>query len=1342
MDDTLNDTVAVLPVPAAQRWSPARAGIVNLWRYWDETFIFHRGRLLLRGPNGSGKSMALELLLPFLLDADANPARLTSAAKPRGTLFDRVMTGGADTRRVGFAWVEFCRGAETFTVGVRLSASASTRKVDHDFFTTSLVVGRDLHLLDEQRTPLSRRALVDALGDRGRVHGSADEHRAAVREVLYAGFSADRHGSVIGALLALRKEKVSQNLDLTKLSGVLSDALPPLDDHDLATVAEGFERLDRRRAELQGLEAELDVVRGLAASQRHYARVVVARAAGDVRAAKTRRDDVTRAERAARGDLTGAEDQARQTADDLEALTSRLREIDAEVDALKDSEAYRAGGNLRDLKNHVTSLRERAVRDRATAEQRDHEREQRADELAEAEHERSVARDNARLADGELRRCALPLGAEALADEVTASDPDDGERLARGWARGRRELVARVRAAIEAHARAVERRAFDEQRLTDDQALVERRVGEHEQAEAGLAGALETYVDAVQGWTRSCTAVAPERIGGALPPTLDDPTAVRDAVRRLAGEIRAELAVRRSDLRRAIDDVEGDLAAARDEKATLEAGELIEPDPPAWRSDRSSRHGAPVWRLVDRRPEVADTQLDGIEAALRASGLLDAWVAPDGRVDLPADAADLVLTPLVRAGATLADVLTPLGGAAVPRDVVERVLASIALDDTVIEAGDDVRAGRDGSFRLGPAVGRGTVQPAELLGAEAQERRRLARIAELDRLIASLDGRVVELRRAVEAVDAQERAALADLDAIPDGRPVDEARDHLKAAETRLADAEARRDQSRAALDAAEDAVRQALRALTAVAAQHQLPTTADGLDEVAEGVAELQRAAETWARRARELAGCERRSGRARTEAERAEAAASQAAEHLADSEREAEAASVRLGTLEQTVAAPYRQVLDRLTALDDQRRDHARRQRTLTKQQLELTERTGQLKQTLIEATRARGRAEQERDETHRRFVALATDGLAADAQLELPDRIDGVTAVLEAAQAAAAGLEKVSNDDGALERADARVQERLHHARGALSGRVDLDRELTDDGWWLLRAGTDGIRRSVAELGDALTAQLQAGRDELAADEERLFEQTLAGSVRRALADRIRHARGLVGAINTQLDAVKSAAGGVQVRLRWEVDPEQPDAVRSARALLLRDPADLSDEERVSLQEFVRSRVDQARAELEVNASWEARLRETLDYRSWHRFTLHLAHRDWDGFQPATAKRMQKLSTGERSIALHLPMLASIAAHYADEDGQPSGCPRLILLDELFAGVDAANRLQLFGTFTAWDLDAVFTSDHEWCQYASLDGIAIHHLHPAVGDEPVTSTRFTWDGRRRRIDDGEAA
>jgi energy-coupling factor transporter ATP-binding protein EcfA2 len=47
-----------------------RTGIINVYQYGDETREFGGGRLLLRGVNGSGKSTAMNMLLPFLLDAD------------------------------------------------------------------------------------------------------------------------------------------------------------------------------------------------------------------------------------------------------------------------------------------------------------------------------------------------------------------------------------------------------------------------------------------------------------------------------------------------------------------------------------------------------------------------------------------------------------------------------------------------------------------------------------------------------------------------------------------------------------------------------------------------------------------------------------------------------------------------------------------------------------------------------------------------------------------------------------------------------------------------------------------------------------------------------------------------------------------------------------------------------------------------------------------------------------------------------------------------------------------------------------------------------------------------
>ena len=41
-------------------------------------------------------------------------------------------------------------------------------------------------------------------------------------------------------------------------------------------------------------------------------------------------------------------------------------------------------------------------------------------------------------------------------------------------------------------------------------------------------------------------------------------------------------------------------------------------------------------------------------------------------------------------------------------------------------------------------------------------------------------------------------------------------------------------------------------------------------------------------------------------------------------------------------------------------------------------------------------------------------------------------------------------------------------------------------------------------------------------------------------------------------------------------------------------------------------------------------------------------------------------------------------------------------------------------------------MLTSDHEWCTYAELSGIAIHQLITGSdGDEAVTTARFTWNG-----------
>ena len=101
----------------AERWKLSRAGIINVYQYGDEVLTFAGGRLLLRGVNGSGKSTAMNMLLPFLLEADVR--RIDAAGEQTGVLRSWMLTGRAPIAQPP--------GSETSAWPKRATSGPSTR---------------------------------------------------------------------------------------------------------------------------------------------------------------------------------------------------------------------------------------------------------------------------------------------------------------------------------------------------------------------------------------------------------------------------------------------------------------------------------------------------------------------------------------------------------------------------------------------------------------------------------------------------------------------------------------------------------------------------------------------------------------------------------------------------------------------------------------------------------------------------------------------------------------------------------------------------------------------------------------------------------------------------------------------------------------------------------------------------------------------------------------------------------------------------------------------------------------------------------------------------------------
>jgi uncharacterized protein (TIGR02680 family) len=530
-----------------------------------------------------------------------------------------------------------------------------------------------------------------------------------------------------------------------------------------------------------------------------------------------------------------------------------------------------------------------------------------------------------------------------------------------------------------------------------------------------------------------------------------------------------------------------------------------------------------------------------------------------------------------------------------------------------------------------------------------------------------------------------------------------------------------------------EGEVTTALHALTIVAAENGLPTVRGALTNLEQAVENFRDQAELWLDGYGELLAARQAASDATQRSTRSNAIAAQRESEAAEADREHRRLAATLDAVEKTIGVDYRDVLAELSDLRKRQSaltgalDQARRKVTT------LAEELGVLAERSKSDARARDTATALRDTAARRFRHLATTSFPADSLFPELDRFtttlsasEGVRAALDSARLVAAAWPTVPHEPNNLGDALHRLSESVHECRTALSTRADLDLA-TDEDVQVFTALVDGVRVGAAELLKILKQDAEQSKHDITERERQLFDQTLTGDTRRHLAERIRQAGALVDEMNARLQRVRTASK-VAVRLVWQVAPDLPAGTKAARDLLLKDPVRLSEAERESLHQFFRERIEQARTD-DTATTWEQQLAQVFDYTAWHQFVVKVDRANGAGWQLLTKKLHGALSGGEKAIALHLPLFAAVAAHY---QAVPHA-PRIILLDEVFVGVDTNNRGQVFALLSALDLDLMLTSDHEWCTYPELSGVAIHQLITGNdGDDAVTTARFVWDGK----------
>lgn len=1344
-----------------QGWRPERLILRDWWNWRDQEFGFAHGRLALTGQNAGGKSSLLALAIPVLLDGRTEPARLDPAqSRDRFLHFYLLGADGAEAgnpdvfryeARTGYIALEFFHTAEQrfFTIGMGVSASRShVRRITDwwGFVLNGPRLGRDFDVRGADSTCLGRREFTRLVGDRGVVVTEKAEYQRLVNDHLF-GFDGDDFEALIAMLLQARRPKLGEQAGPDKVCDLLRRSLPGIPPDRLSRVGEVVNNIEEYRRNLEDVAEKAEAVRRVDAALYALAEVLVQEAAGQYLSAQGQLGSVVGKLKEAQENLAAAQAGLAVLAEQAQNRAREQAALEAEVEELRQTEGADLHLRLQEAKQkalqaaqRVAELEERAREEREHLEAAEAGKREASDQfdmqrraLADALHR--VAREADALGWHEGARELLETG-----KAVAVLAVDDQSAVLQGAGPDLR-LVAEAEALKQGFAQAAAaRRVMDqaEQAFELAQARIEYRRGEAgraadelEAAKDRLQDAREALIQQLTEWQRRSRALRPgdtdiARLAARVQALEEAPVG---GVHELAGPIAELAAHRKRQLQAEVDALERERRAAqlRVDRLQERLNEIATDagDPP--RSEVRVRARVdlpdrvrPLFRWVRFRPEVSPHVQARVEAAVLEAGWLDLLVLPEA----DPGSLDAVILPSPVEGPSLLEVLEPEPDAP---PTVAAALASIGWGEGM----GDRWVTPDGRWRSGIAegqVGPWVTGEAGYLGEENRIRRRERRLRQAE----------ADLEQAQAAlVDAEARRAQAE-DAI---RTVGAELDALHAlswqavfnalGEVRTREEEARRAQQ--AVEAEKPKLAQAEAELQArTLAFHRVASglpQAGGLDY--DGL--LQRR--------QDFAELGSRIGALREQAHRLEHLARDYRTHLAQQkharqtlaghERDAEEARNELTS----ATAAVQTLQQRLADPDVQARQRRLEQAVARLETLRADAEAARVQQGVLELKRSAAQeriAELEPQETELRRT--------------LAQRLERVRERLGLHPLLASHLEALDQEGvvKTMHRLARLIEtEDLEYVRitrqSELTEVVYASQDLLRDfvpTWNAERTrlffSHERVTMTATQLRERLEASARAYAELMEAEERKLYEDIIYQGILDELRRLIRSAQEFTRRTNEKLKVLQ-LSNGEQLSLRLRLLPsDQMPGARIAHELEQMEQGSrwLDDQKREVLLSTIKEEVERVREAARVSGeeiSYQEAVARALDYRNWFEYQLLSRMPGASAPVPIRTRGFGQRSTSAKAWALAVPVLAGVAARY--DASKRTDLPRLVALDEAFAGFDANNQKNYLDFLCQLGFCWIITAPDELPYSASLSAAMTYRL--SLEGTLHTAFPILWNG-----------
>jgi hypothetical protein len=335
-------------------------------------------------------------------------------------------------------------------------------------------------------------------------------------------------------------------------------------------------------------------------------------------------------------------------------------------------------------------------------------------------------------------------------------------------------------------------------------------------------------------------------------------------------------------------------------------------------------------------------------------------------------------------------------------------------------------------------------------------------------------------------------------------------------------------------------------------------------------------------------------------------------------------------------------------------------------------------------------------------------------------------GVTALLDAYTAATRGGRVTT--DGMRQNAVDRMWSAYREFENALkAGEDGYQADLTGSAPFIVEVATNEGRKSAGAFARKIAEDVENQGVLLEERERTVLEDSLLTALAQQIHSRVLAAKDLVAAMDADTRS-KPMSSGMAIGISWVRSDKRTEQQALVSRMLDRDAASLGPDGLAELRGQLRAMIHDHRAGNPRDTYREV-LAAVLDYRSWHAFELQLLS-PGSPAQRLTRKKHSEMSGGEKSAAIHMPLFAAANALYLSS--KPT-CPRMVALDEAFAGIDDKFKPELLGLTVKFDLDLFMTGHDLWVNYPTVPLIAHYDMQHDKAAHALSTLLVLWDGEQ---------